>query len=91
MVKQLWRRVLSLSLVFGTAMVVHAGPFSQGMQQAQQETTSVASTVGAVLGMVILLIGGGRVAWKATHGETFTKELIFAIVGVAVAAISIAA
>lgn len=91
MVKQLWRRFLGVSLTLGTALAVHAGPFDQGMQNAQQSTTNVATTVGAVLGVVITLVGGGRVAWKAAHGETFTKELIFAIVGVAIAAVSIAA
>ena len=46
------------------------------------------ATISTYLSPLVTLYGGGRAAWKAAHGEAFTKPLIFAIVGVALFAVA---
>ena len=86
-----YSRILALAALAVAATAAHAGPFSDGVASATKDTTSIVQAVGAVLGGVITLIGGGITAWKASHGEPFTKQLVFAIVGVAIAAVCIIA
>jgi len=83
---------VAVLVLFGTVLSAqgNTNPFEQ-VSGATDTIQNIAKAVGAILGGLITLIGGGIAAWKASKGEDFTKQLIFAIVGfvIALAAISL--
>lgn len=54
---------------------------------ASDQVTTIAKAAGALLGVVVTLIGGALTAWRASHEEKFTSPLLFALVGAAIAAV----
>jgi len=52
----------------------------QTLGERMKETLQQTSTI---VGPLVTLFGGGRVAWKLSHSEAFTAPLMMAIVGVA--------
>lgn len=78
------------AIVVAVAQSAHAGPFS-GVTQATNDVKSLATAAGAILGGLVTLIGGAIAAWKASHGEEFTKPLLMAIVAAAIAAVCVVA
>lgn len=65
-----------------------ATPFAGAAGEAAGDIQSMAKTAGPVLGVVCLIIGGCIAAYKAVKGEpSWTTNLIFAIVGVAISAV----
>jgi hypothetical protein len=85
------KKVLARVVVIGavgmaTVNTLHAGPLGDGVAVLAQTMQQIASSGATILGPVLTLIGGGRAAWKASHGEAFTTELLSAIVGVAIVA-----
>ena len=83
-------RYLPMLLLLGSGTVLLANPFA-GVTSAADTIKTVATAGGAILGGLITLIGGSIAAWKAAHGEPFTKPLVFAIVAFVIASVSIAA
>jgi hypothetical protein len=60
-----------------------AGPLSVGLGVWKDSLGKAVKTVAEPLGMVCTVLGGGRAAWAAAHGEKFTTPLLAAIVGLA--------
>ena len=56
---------------------------------AAKETLGVGHVVGAALGGIVTVIGGGMTAWKLAHGERATSEMVCAVVGVCIAGVSV--
>jgi hypothetical protein len=65
--------------------------FSKGYELVVFSVTSLTQSGALVLGSIVTLIGGSIAGWKAAHGESFTKSLVFAIAGSAIAASTVAA
>ena len=76
-----------VALASSTPLV--AGPFSTAASSASTEISSVAKVAGTVLGIVTTVISGCIVAWKASHSEPFTKELVFGIIGIIIAGVAV--
>jgi hypothetical protein len=68
-----------------------ASPFGAAVGTATTETTGAATTVGAAIGGIVTVIGGGYTAWEAVHSRPFTTPLVCAIVGAVIAAVSVVA
>jgi hypothetical protein len=66
-----------------------SNPFA-GVTAATTTVKTIGTAVGTVLGGTVTLIGGSIAGWKASHGESFTKPLLFAIVAAVIAGVSIA-
>lgn len=92
---QTWRKVGRLATVFavmGAAVALNhlmASPFGGAVTQATNETTGAARTVGAALGGIVTVIGGGYAAWEAGHSRPFTTPLVCAIAGAVIAGVCI--
>lgn len=87
---KLRKPLLMAALVLAASQAAHAGPFS-GVSAATNDIKSLATAAGAILGGLVTLIGGAIAAWKASHGEEFTKPLLMAIVAAAIAAVCVVA
>ena len=86
----MFAKMKKLVLVVGAmamAAQAYAGPFS-GAATATTDITSLGKAAAAIIGGICTLIGGCITAWKAAHGEEFTKPLIFSIISVAIAAVA---
>jgi len=60
-----------------------AGPLADAFRGLGIRLLDVARDVVSYGGPAMVLLGGGRAAWKASHREAFTTPLVAAIVGVA--------
>jgi hypothetical protein len=67
-----------------------AGPFSTAATNANAEVTSIAKIAATSLGVICTVVAGCIVAWKAAHNESFTKELVFGVIGIIVAGVAVA-
>lgn len=80
------RRVAPLVLLLLAAPALHAGPLGDAMNSLSGTIAGMTRNIATILGPLLTVYGGGRTAWKASHGEAFTAALIQAIVGVALVA-----
>lgn len=80
------RRAALAALILLAAPALHAGPLGDGVTVLTGTITNLTMSMGTILGPVLVLFGGARTAWKAVHGEPFTRPLLEAIVGVAIVA-----
>lgn len=79
-----------ISAIAGVCLVAASSwsAMSGQVGSAASETTGAARNVGLALGGIVTVIGGGWTAWKLVHGEKATSQLVCAIVGVCIAAVS---
>lgn len=78
------RAAIGVVVVLACSQAAHAGPLGVAIAGMADVLKEIAANISTILGPVMTLIGGGRAAWKASHGEAFTTPLIQAIVGVAI-------
>lgn len=81
--------VLGVIAVAASANHLMASPFGGAVTTGVNETKSAASTVGAALGGIVTVIGGGYAAWEAVHSRPFTTPLVCAIAGAVIAAVCV--
>lgn len=81
------RRALALFLLMTAAVApLSAGPIGDGLTFWGGNISGVIQLVGEPLGVACTLLGGGKAAWAAAHGESFTGPLLAAVVGAALLA-----
>jgi len=88
-VKTLRKVFIGAGLALAVTSAAQASGTFTGATSAASDIKTIATAAGGILGGVVTLIGGGITAFKAAHGEDFTKPLIMAIVAAAVAAVSV--
>ena len=89
-----WQRASRAIIAIGFWMATAAphllaSPFGAAVKTGVNETTSMASAVGAALGGIVTVIGGGYAAWEAVHNRPFTTPLVCAIAGAVIAAVCV--
>jgi len=73
---------LTLWLLAGNTLSAAYG-IDVAFQVLGTRMTETMQQVSTILGPLVTLFGGGRVAWKMSHQETFTTPLLMAIIGIA--------